>query len=167
MFARHSEDCPKGGDPQWKRCNCRKSLYIREDGKTRYISAKTRSWEQAERIARAERDKRDPVKVELQKIAEAEAAWEAAHVATLKPLGVALEQWLTGMKSPGRTSVASYRSTTRKILKWAAEAGVQYVSDVSPAMLGACDGLQVQRQEQDDVLPFADRFADLATAVCV
>jgi SAM-dependent methyltransferase len=45
--------------------------------------------------------------------------------------------------------------------------GVALGCDVSPAMLGACDGLQVQRQEQDDVLPFADRFADLATAVCV
>jgi SAM-dependent methyltransferase len=39
--------------------------------------------------------------------------------------------------------------------------------DVSPAMLGACEGLQVRRQEQNDVLPFPDRFADLATAVCV
>jgi formylmethanofuran dehydrogenase subunit E len=50
--------------------NARKSLYIREHGKTAYVSAKTRSWEQAERVAARERDKRDPVKIELQKIAE-------------------------------------------------------------------------------------------------
>ena len=34
VFTRHSTDCPKANNPQWKRCNCRKSLYIREDGKT-------------------------------------------------------------------------------------------------------------------------------------
>jgi SAM-dependent methyltransferase len=39
--------------------------------------------------------------------------------------------------------------------------------DVSPQMLDACDGLQVRRQEQEDVLPFDDGCADFATAVCV
>ena len=29
VFTRHSEDCPKAANPQWKRCDCRKSLYIR------------------------------------------------------------------------------------------------------------------------------------------
>jgi hypothetical protein len=77
VFTRHSTECPKSDNPQWKRCNCRKSLYIREGGKTTYVSAKTRSWEQAERIAQAERDKRDPVKVKLQNIAESEAAKDA------------------------------------------------------------------------------------------
>lgn len=48
-----------------------------------------------------------------------------------------------------------------------ADFGLAVGCDVSPAMLDGCDGLQVRRQEQDDVLPFADRFADLATAVCV
>lgn len=68
VFTRHSGDCSKQNDPQWKRCKCRKSLYIREGGKTRYMSAKTRSWEEAERVARAELDKRDPVKIALQQI---------------------------------------------------------------------------------------------------
>ena len=89
VFVRHSADCPKGDDPQWKRCKCRKSLYIREGGKTQYLSAKTRSWEQAERVAQTERDKRDPVKIELQKIAESEAAKDTLR---LKPLGEAMEQ---------------------------------------------------------------------------
>jgi hypothetical protein len=58
-------------------------LYIREGGKTQYVSAQTRSGEQAERLAQAERDKRDPVKLKLQKIAESEAAKDAVR---LKPL---------------------------------------------------------------------------------
>jgi site-specific recombinase XerD len=135
VFARHSVDCPKRDDPQWKRCKCNKSIYIRERGKTRYISAKTRSWAEAEELAQAERDKRNPVKIELQKIAESEAIKHAARLSKLKPLGEALDQWLIGMKSPGKTSVNAYRSTTRKILRWAARVGVENVSDVTPALL--------------------------------
>ena len=102
VFTRHSVDCPKRNDPQWKRCDCRKSIYIREGGKTTYFSAMTRSWEQAERVAQAERDKRDPVQIELQKIAEREAAKAAKDALQLKPLGEALEQWL-----PSQSEVAS------------------------------------------------------------
>jgi hypothetical protein len=40
VFTRHSGDCPKRHAPQWKRCQCRKSLYIREHGKTVYVTAK-------------------------------------------------------------------------------------------------------------------------------
>ena len=123
VFTRHSEDCAKHGAPQWKRCKCRKSLYIPEDGKTTYASAKTRSWEQAERVAQEERDKRDPAKIESQKIAEREAAQSAKDAEQLKPLTDALDQWLTGMKGPGVTPIHAYRSTTRKIQRWAVHAG--------------------------------------------
>ena len=140
VFARHSVNCPKQDDPQWKRCKCRKSLYIREDGKTQYISAKTRSWEDAERFAQSERDKRNPVKIELQKIAESEAAKKAANLATLKPLSEALDQWLAGMKGPGKTSINAYTSTTRRIQRWADSAGISYVSDVTPAQLDTWRG---------------------------
>lgn len=135
VFTRHSAACPKKADPQWKRCNCRKSLYIRENGKTTYLSAKTRSWEQAERVAQAERDKRDPVKIELQKIAEREAAKKAVEMAKLTPIADALSQWLAGMKGQTESSLAAYESTTRRILRWTQRAEVTYVSDVTPAML--------------------------------
>ena len=68
VFTRHNPDCPKKQNRYWKRCNCRKSLYIYENGKVSFISAKTRSWEQAERLAQQERDKRDPVKIRLKEI---------------------------------------------------------------------------------------------------
>jgi hypothetical protein len=137
VFTRHSAECPKSDNPQWKRCKCRKSLYIREGGKTKYLSAKTRSWEHAERFAQIERDKRDPVKAELQKIAEYEAAKDAVR---LKPLGDALEQWLSGMKTPGASSREAYRSTTRTIRRWADTAGIVVVSDVTPALLDVWRG---------------------------
>jgi site-specific recombinase XerD len=58
----------------------------------------------------------------------------------LKPLSEALDQWLTGMKTPGKSSVEAYRSTTRKILIWASRVGVELVSDVTPSMLDECRG---------------------------
>ena len=135
VFTRHSADCSKADDPQWKRCKCCKSLYIREGGKTKYVSAKTRSWGQAEEYAQSERDKRDPVKRELQKIAESEAAKQAAYLAKMKSLAEALEQWLDGMKSPGKSSLGAYRSTARKILRWAERTEIVFVSDVTPDLL--------------------------------
>ena len=80
VFTRHSEDCSQR-NPQWKRCKCRKSLHIYENGKKTVVSAKTRSWEDAEKVAQAERDKRDPVKIELARIASVEATKIAAEVA--------------------------------------------------------------------------------------
>jgi len=112
-----------------------KSLYIYEHGKKRTVSAKTRSWSQAERQAEAQRKQRDPVEIELRKIAEKEAtkkaAEEAAEAKTLKPLAAALEQWLGGMKKPGDTSIEAYRSTTRKILRWAESVNIVNVRDVT------------------------------------
>ena len=43
VFTRHSDDCSYKDNPQWKRCKCRKSIYLYEGGKKKYISAKTRS----------------------------------------------------------------------------------------------------------------------------
>jgi hypothetical protein len=68
LFTRHSPNCKYRADSPYRRCNCRKSLYIDEGGKDYYKSARTRSWEQAEQIAQGERDRRDPVKIRLAEI---------------------------------------------------------------------------------------------------
>src|SRR5580658_203773 len=73
VFTRHSSGCSRGSDPQWRRCNCRKAIYIYESGKVVYRSAKTRLWDQAERVAQAERERRDPVEARLREIEEEEA----------------------------------------------------------------------------------------------
>ncbi len=111
VFTRHSCDCSKRHHPQWKRCQCRKSLYIREHGKTAYKSAKTCFWEQAERVAAQEREKRDPIKIELRKIADQ----RKPLLTTMKD---ALKLWIDGMKGPAETSINAYRSTTQRIERW-------------------------------------------------
>jgi integrase/recombinase XerD len=53
IFVRHSADCPhEGGGGFSKRCKCRKSLRFFHNGKQQTISAKTRSWAEAEKAKR-------------------------------------------------------------------------------------------------------------------
>jgi integrase len=135
VFTRHGDDCPKKDNPQWKRCGCRKSLYVYEDGKVRYLSAKTRSWDQAERLAQAERDKRDPVKKRLQEI-EAEAAQKAALQAARNiTVTDATERWLRSLTRKTPLTEGIRRCAARRIRAWATDQGIEYVRDVTPDAL--------------------------------
>ena len=54
VYTRHTADCPKKSEPLWRRCRCPKWLtgsLPNRSGRVR-MSAKTRSWEQAELVAR-------------------------------------------------------------------------------------------------------------------
>jgi integrase/recombinase XerD len=130
VFTRHSADCKKS-DPQWKRCNCRKSLYIYADGKVTYKSAKTRSWETAEKAAQAERDARDPVLIRLKEIADAESA-KASGAITVE---AATDRWLKGFKEQPPSTAKAYRGMTAKVTRWATLKNVRYLKDVTPDML--------------------------------
>ncbi|WP_158790053.1 tyrosine-type recombinase/integrase [Granulicella sp. L60] len=68
--------------------------------------------------------------MELQKIAD-------QRKPLLTPMKDALKLWINGMKGPAETSIDAYRSTSRRIERWADRAGVVYVSDVTPAQLDA------------------------------
>ena len=61
LFTRHSAGCPHHGDSQWRSCNGRKSLYIYDAGKCSFKSTRTRSWEQAVRLAAVERMTRERI----------------------------------------------------------------------------------------------------------
>src|ERR1700758_3881675 len=108
VFTRHSADCLAQAEldykgkkdsesyrkriaSTWRRCKCRKSLYIYESGKVTYKSAKTRSWDQAEKVAQSLRDARDPMKIALAKIEKQVAAKDSS-------IEAALDQWIAGLK---------------------------------------------------------------------
>ena len=138
VFTRHSKTCPKKSEgPMYKGegCKCLKSLYIREGKQTKYVSCHTRSWKDAEKMKREEEDKRNPVNIALQAIADQKAAAEKAQQDKLKPFTEALDQWIAGMKKPGDSSIAQYRSTANTILRWSQRENVKFVSDVTPSML--------------------------------
>jgi integrase/recombinase XerD len=54
VYTRHSANCPKKSDPLWRRCRCSKWLTGSLPNRPGHVrmSAKTRSWEQAEQISR-------------------------------------------------------------------------------------------------------------------
>jgi hypothetical protein len=139
VFTRHAPTCPKNGAPQWKRCNCRKSLYIHENGHRRYVSAKTRSWEKAEEFAEQERKARDPIEIQLREIAEQEAAREAEREAAREAKNMTIEEalarWTAGMKKQSAPTQDAYQTFVRKMLKWEELQNLAYLRDVPPAML--------------------------------
>ncbi len=53
IFVRHAAACEHGDDERWKRCRCRKHLRWTWHGTQYRQSAKTRSWDGAERAKRA------------------------------------------------------------------------------------------------------------------
>jgi len=54
VYTRHSARCPKVDEPHWRRCRCWKWIQGTIPGRagSMRIAAKTRSWEQAEALAR-------------------------------------------------------------------------------------------------------------------
>ncbi len=72
VYTRHSKDCPKCDEGKdWKKCNCRKYLYISQRRKKPLRpSANTRSWETAETLKRDIQDWLDPDKSELRRLKE-------------------------------------------------------------------------------------------------
>lgn len=138
VFTRHATDCTYKDKPQWKRCKCRKHVYLYEGGKKTYISAKTRSWEQAERFAQTLRDERDPVKIKLRQIEAADEAKKAAARARESSIEAALDQWIAGykVKADSPTGI-SYETFRKWFLKWTDAQGFQLLSDVTADALDA------------------------------
>ncbi len=104
---RHAANCKdkaRGGD--WRRCNCQKSLRIYEGGGTganRYISAKTRSWEKAEKFARDWLDSFDPDKQELKLL---RAAKERKQVRIEEAVSLFLQDMIARLGDNGTVAMA-------------------------------------------------------------
>jgi hypothetical protein len=125
-----------------KGCNCRKHLYIYEDGKRTYRSANTRSWKRAEELTQAERDRRDPVKRRLQEIAEQETAKadeEAAKAAAMRIKNItvasALDRWMATHKDIKEGTYNTYRTFIKKVGAWAKRKDILYLRDITPDLL--------------------------------
>jgi len=68
VYTRHSLDCEHAGDPRWRRCRCPKWVRgVLPNGEPVRKSAKTRSWEKAERRAREMEAEADPTAAEQAK----------------------------------------------------------------------------------------------------
>lgn len=154
VFTRHSPRCPKHDDPQWRKCDCRKSLYIYDQGTVRYQSAHTRSWTKAEAEARKEMDARDPLKKALREIDDekkrlkeaeeakvsADEARKTAELANRITVEAAFEEWLAGMPKKSRSRTVQFRALAAKLKSWAGEQKIRHLSEIKPAQLYAWRG---------------------------
>jgi integrase/recombinase XerD len=131
VFTRHTPDCPKKADRNWRRCKCRKYLYIFEDGHDRIVSARTRAWERAETLAQDERDRRDPVKRRLLEIEAADA--EKAVLAASKNLTVsdATDRWLKSLTRETHETEVVRDKAARRIKEWATDMEITNVGDIT------------------------------------
>jgi len=77
VYARHSNDCPKKADINWKRCRCPKWINGSLGGQFIRRTANTRSWEKAEDLKRAWEEAASPKKIEPVTIEEAVDAYLA------------------------------------------------------------------------------------------
>jgi integrase len=142
VFVRHGtykgKICPKT-DPGWKQCKCRKSLYIydgsKTTGKTKYMSARTRSWEQAEKLAQVERDKRDPGKILIQEIKAEEAKKAAAIKGGTLTVEVAVGRWLLSLPEEKEVTQTVRNRAAWRIKEWAKDQKIETVRDVTPDAL--------------------------------
>jgi site-specific recombinase XerD len=141
VIVRHSKACRKKFPEltqESKNCCCRKSLYIYENGKDSIISARTRSWEEAENRAQAEKDKRDPLKQKVKeleaRLAEKEAATAAEAAAlTAKKLSIkdATDRWLNAQKPKKESTRKAHKLAMSRIRDWAADAEIATIDAVS------------------------------------
>jgi integrase/recombinase XerD len=115
VYTRHKRTCPKRDRPDWARCNCVKWLYVYRNGKDTLTSAKTRSWEKAEKKARGIRDSFDPTQ-QLQR--QLEAKINAGNVEV--EIAVAVDQFdkEVARLSRAEATQSKYNLTLSRLLTW-------------------------------------------------
>jgi site-specific recombinase XerD len=139
VIVRHGTKCKRehpGLPPDYKDCNCRKSIYIYENGEDHPIAAKTRIWNEAEKIAQAERDKRDPDKQKVKeleaRLAAVQAQAEATEAKKTLTIEDATERWLKAQKGVEINTACSHRWVVSRVRAWAKDNNIEGVADVTP-----------------------------------
>lgn len=169
VITRHSAGCPKKGDPLYRKCQCRKSLYLYESGKVRYLSAKTRSWTKAEEHMRKLIDARDPVKRALIEIEQREKEKAAALAARRVAISDGLDQWIAGIAKRSRSRAVQLSSMASKIRSWAEEQRITYLDEIKPSALYEWRGQwkPTAKSERDRLGPAtANLYASLLRRFC-
>jgi site-specific recombinase XerD len=148
IYKRHSADCDHKDDRIWKRCDCKVWLGWNKDGKQVQRSAKTRSWEAAQRQARA---------LELQ----FEDGLVASPVAA-KTVQQAVELFLANKRGENLAPDSLYRHEhiTGQLLEFCNHEGIMFVKDITLAHLTTWRGQwnvkapQARRSRQEKLRNF-------------
>jgi hypothetical protein len=121
VYTRHSAGCAKNSDPYWRRCRCLKYLYIYQNGTSRQISARTRSWEKAEQKAHEIRASIDPAN-QLRRQLEAKIQGHGSQV----EVSAAAEEFLKEVLRLNRAEATrkKYKLTLDRMAIWCLRAAV-------------------------------------------
>jgi hypothetical protein len=99
------------------------------------MSAENRPRDQAERLAKAERDKRDPVRTELARIANREAQEARLQKAKNITVEMATDRWVRSEKIEGKATLRIYLSATWRIESLAADEKIVNVRAIAEKVL--------------------------------
>jgi hypothetical protein len=66
------------------------------------------------------------------------------------PLKESLEQWIKGMRNQKKSTVAAYRSTTRRILRWAESKSIVPLGEFTPAARSVAERMVVRGREEQE-----------------
>jgi len=95
------------------------------------VSAKTRSWEQAERLAQTERDRGDPVKRKLQQIEEQEAQMLSLRKEKNITVREPADRWFNAQKFKIEETSQIHGKAKRRIWACSKGQGAENVKDVT------------------------------------
>jgi integrase len=139
VIVRHGTVCKRenpGLGEDYQDCNCRKSIYIRENGKHNAFKAGTRIWVDAVKIAQDEKDKRNPDKQKVKeleaRLAAVQAEAEAAAAKKALTIEDATERWLNAQKGIEDSTAATHRWVVSRVRAWAEGTGIKTVAEVTP-----------------------------------
>jgi integrase len=144
VYARHSSNCPKKDDINWKRCRCPKWVNGTLDGRFIRKTAKTRSWEKAEELKRR---------------------WEeAASPKTAAPVAIedAVEAYLCDAKARELRPATLYKLEIlfrKQFLAWAKDKGLRFLKEIDLTLLREYranwkDGALAKRKKQERLIGF-------------
>ena len=128
-YPRHSDDCPNKRDRHYRRCRCPKWLYFVYRGKKHRRSARTRSWEQAEKNARnLERE------YEARDVAASEGRQVKAKDPVVLTVQAGVQRFLEDKRQQGCAEETLTKLETlfeKQFVEWADEKGLLYLAEVT------------------------------------
>lgn len=144
VYARHSNDCSKKDDINWKRCRCPKWINGTLDGQLVRKIAKTRSWEKAEDLKREWEEAASPKKIEPVII------------------DAAVEAYLADAKARELREATLYKLEIifrKQFLAWAKDKGLRFLKEIDLLMLrdyraSWTDGPLAKKKKQERIIGF-------------
>lgn len=170
IYTRHSSDCPRASDKNWKRCRCPKWIWgALPNGDFVRRSAKTRTWEQAEEFRRELEAEADTYRSIRSPATTTAPALETPVVPVTPPpqrsrvtIESAVEKYLADAKSRDLEKSTISKLTTifrKQLLAWAQGEGFTYLDELGlDAMKNFRatweDGPLAKAKKQDRVVGF-------------